>query len=438
MRGRPKKEVEVQSKKETIKKVIKKEVKEEKSVSKPKSKKEETKSTPIIDEIFGELIALDKPEDHFFPSGSLVLDAVLSNGRGIPAGKFISITSSEGVGKSTICLHIARNCCAKGYKCLFIDTEVGTQATQLENFSMMSFVRNGTFIPKNIQTYRELDDTFAKALKYVNEEGGKLKFIFLDSLTDVTPDQVLTTNIADINQPGIDARAQSLFFRKYKKPITDAGITVFFVLQQRTKIGMSWGEKSVDQGAGSHAAKHAMDIALELTRKNYLTKTVKGHAEPIKFGSECIIQSIKNRYAPPFIPMTLHIHWGKGVSNSGAIASALILNGIAKTPSSKKFIIEYQGEMKEFLGKPRFEEFIKEHLDYYKDIIENKCGGIRLLREEDESKPVVTYSDDNIDDIEDDDVEESDEEDDVDDIEEDGIEESNTDILESKEEKQES
>ena len=197
---------------------------------------------------------------------------------------------------------------------------------------------------------------------------------------------------------------------------------------------MSWGEKSVDQGAGSHAAKHAMDIALELTRKNYLTKTVKGHAEPIKFGSECIIQSIKNRYAPPFIPMTLHIHWGKGVSNSGAIASALILNGIAKTPSSKKFIIEYQGEMKEFLGKPRFEEFIKEHLDYYKDIIENKCGGIRLLREEDESKPVVTYSDD----IEDDDVEESDEEDDVDDIGEDGVEESNTDLLESKEDKQES
>ena len=424
MRGRPKKEVEVQSKKETTKKVIKKEVKEEKSVSKSKTKKEETKSTPIMDEIFGELIALDKPEDHFFPSGSLVLDATLSNGRGIPAGKFISITSSEGVGKSTICLHIARNCCAKGYKCLFIDTEVGTQATQLENFSMMPFVRNGTFLPKNIQTYRELDDTFAKALKYVNE-GGKLKFIFLDSLTDVTPDQVLTTNIADINQPGIDARAQSLFFRKYKKPITDAGITVFFVLQQRTKIGMSWGEKSVDQGAGSHAAKHAMDIALELTRKNYLTKTVKGHAEPIKFGSECIIQSIKNRYAPPFIPMTLHIHWGKGVSNSGAIA---------KTPSSKKFIIEYQGEMKEFLCKPRFEEFIKEHLDYYKDIIENKCGGIRLLREEDESKPVVTYSDD----IEDDDVEESDEEDDVDDIKEDGIEESNTDLLESKEEKQES
>lgn len=428
MRGRPKKEVEVQSKKETTKKVIKKEVKEE-SVSKPKVKKEENKSTPIIDEIFGELIALDKPEDHFFPSGSLVLDAVLSNGKGgIPAGKFISITSSEGVGKSTICLHIARNCCAKGYKCLFIDTEVGTQATQLENFSMMPFVRNGTFLPKNIQTYRELDDTFAKALKYVNE-GGKLKFIFLDSLTDVTPDQVLTTNIADINQPGIDARAQSLFFRKYKKPITDAGITVFFVLQQRTKIGMSWGEKSVDQGAGSHAAKHAMDIALELTRKNYLTKTVKGHAEPIKFGSECTIQSIKNRYAPPFIPMTLHIHWGKGVSNSGAIASALILNGIAKTPSSKKFIIEYQGEMKEFLGKPRFEEFIKEHLDYYKDIIENKCGGIRLLREEDESKPVVTYSDDDIDDIE---------EDAVDDEEEDSIEESNTDLLESKEEKQES
>lgn len=37
--------------------------------------------------------------DQFVPSGSFVLDAVLSNGRGIPMGTFIEITSPAGVGK---------------------------------------------------------------------------------------------------------------------------------------------------------------------------------------------------------------------------------------------------------------------------------------------------------------------------------------------------
>ena len=64
-----------------------------------------------------------------------------------------------------------------------------------------------------------------------------------------------------------------------------------------------------------------------------------------------------------------------------------------------------------------------------KDIIENKCGGIRLLREEDESKPVVSQNDDDYDE----DVEEI-EEDEEDDVEEEIEEESS----ESKEEKQES
>lgn len=404
MRGRPRKDKSVETKqpvkevvkeKKEIKDVIKEDKKElveskqEKVSSTPKivakKKEDEVKtSTSVIDDIYGELLELTEEEDHFFPSGSLIIDSVLSNGLGIPAGKFISITSSEGVGKSSMCLHIARNCCAKGFRCLYIDTECGLNRSQLESFSMMPFVNNHTFVPKYIRTYRELDDLLDTALKDTN-----LKFIFLDSLTDVIPDQVLGNNISDMTQPGLDARAQSLLFRKYKFPLTKAGITVFFILQQRTKIAMSYGERSMDQGAGSHAAKHAMDIALELVKKDFLTKTIKGHDKPIPYGTECWLKSIKNRYAPPMIPMLIHIIFGRGVSNSGAIATALILNGIAKTPTKMKILIEYEGEMKEFLGKPRFEEFIKEHLDYYKNIVETKCGGIKLLRDEDAVKPVL-------------------------------------------------
>lgn len=340
-------------------------------------------SQSMMDEIYGELLDMTEREDSFFPSGSMIIDSVLSNGLGIPMGKFISITAAEGVGKSSMCLHIARHCCSKGYRCLYIDTECGLNRSQLESFLMMPFVENRTFIPKYIRTYRELDDLFKSVRK-----DPKLKFIFLDSLTDIVPDQVLSTNISDINQPGLAARAQALLLSKYKFDFVEMGVTVFFILQQRTKIGMTYGERSMDQGAGGHAVKHAMDIALELTKKEFITRSVKGHEKPTPYGSECWLKSIKNRYAPPMIPMLIQIIFGKGVSNSGAIANALVLNGIAKI-IGKKYKIDYEGEDKEFVGKPKFEEFIKSHLDYYINIVE-KCGGIKLLPESEIIQPTVT------------------------------------------------
>ena len=79
------------------------------------------------------------------------------------------------------------------------------------------------------------------------------------------------------------------------------------------------------------------------------------------------------------------------MSNSGAIANALILNGIAKV-TGKKYIIDYQGEDYDFLGKPKFEEFIKSHLDYYKQKVE-ECGGIKLLPDSELPKPQVEEQD---------------------------------------------
>lgn len=400
-RGRPKKESMVESKQVFKKSKVKEENREEENIVEKKveekvvnkevnvSKKENKvvqEDNSIYDEIYGDLVDLTEEEDdHFFASGSLVIDSVISNGRGIPLGKFISINSESAIGKSTIAIHIARNCCAQGYNCLYLDTECALNPSQIESFSMVPFVQNRTFKVKKIRTYRELDDCLTNVVKDKN-----LRFIFIDSLTDLIPDQYIENNISDITQPALEATLQSRILKKHKYLMSEAGITVFFILQNRTKIAMSYGQQTTVQASGGKAVLYHMDITLELIKKDYLTKTVKGYDKPIPYGTECYIRSNKNRYAPPMIPMLIHIIFGKGVSNSGAIATALIANGIAKLPNKKKILIEYEGEMKEFLGKPRFEEFIKEHLDYYKDVIENKCGGIKLLRDEDITQPVVS------------------------------------------------
>lgn len=365
----------------------------------------ENKDRSLIDSIYGDLLDMTEREDEFFPSGSLVIDSVLSNGKGIPMGKFISLNSESGTGKSTVCLHIARNCCSKGYRCLYIDTECGLNRSQLESFSMMPFVENRTFIPKYIRTFRELDDLLKAVQKDEN-----LKFIFIDSLTDIIPDQLIEQNIADVKQPALEAVAQGQILKKYKSPLSQAGVTVFFVLQNRTKIAMSYGQQTTVQAAGGKAVVYHMDITLELIKKEFLCRSLKGHDKPIPYGAECFLKANKNRYAPPMIPMQIQVLFGKGVSNSGAIANAMILNGLVKTPTKMKYIVDYQGEEVVCAGKPKFDEFIKSHLDYYKNIIE-QCGGIKLLQDSDNPQPVesqeIQESDDSIEVLDEDEIEEA-------------------------------
>lgn len=282
---------------------------------------------------------------------------------------------------TTICLHIARNCCAQGYRCLYIDTECGLNRSQLESFSMVPFLENRTFIPKYIRTYRELDDLLTAVQKDKN-----LKFIFIDSLTDLLPDQFITNNISDINQPALEAVSQSRILKKFKYPLSQSDITVFFVLQNRTKIAMGYGEHTTVQAAGGKSVAYHMDITLELIQKEALTRSIRGHEKAVPFGSECYIKSNKNRHAPPKIPMLIEIIFGKGVSNSSAIANALLLNGTAKG-SGKKYTVPYQGEEYSFLGKLKFEEFIKQHMSYYKQLIESS-GGIKLIPDSEVLQPI--------------------------------------------------
>ena len=385
MVGRPRKVVaNVESNENVVeekveKKVIKRKTSEEKAAEKKAEAEEKAKN--LIDSIYGDLMDMTESEDHFFPSGSLIIDSVLSNGKGIPLGKFISLNAESGVGKSSACLHIARNCCSMGYHCLYIDTECGLNRSQLESFSMIPFLENRTFFPKYIRTYRELDDLLSKVQKDPN-----LKFIFIDSLTDIVPDQYIDNNISDINQPALEAVCQSRILKKYKYPLSQAGITVFFVLQNRTKIAMGYGQQTTVQAAGGKAVVYHMDITLELTKKDSLTRPVKGHDKPIPYGAECFLKANKNRYAPPMIPMQIQIIFGKGVSNSSAVANALILNGIAKTPTKAKYVVDYQGEEVTCTSKAKFDEFVKSHLEYYKKIVES-CGGICLLPESELQQP---------------------------------------------------
>lgn len=81
--------------------------------------------------IYGEMIDLTAKEETFHPTGSIILDAVISDGRGLPEGIFIELASESGCGKSTMCLHIAKKYCSQGKRVVYIDTESGLMVIRL-------------------------------------------------------------------------------------------------------------------------------------------------------------------------------------------------------------------------------------------------------------------------------------------------------------------
>src|SRR5574344_1841028 len=114
--------------------------------------------------LYSELTDLTAREEVFNPSGSIILDAIISNGRGIPEGTFIEIASESGCGKSTMCLHIAKKYCSQGKRVVYIDTESGLNGNQIDCFGMREYTDNHLFVPVRFQTYGEVDDFLCKII----------------------------------------------------------------------------------------------------------------------------------------------------------------------------------------------------------------------------------------------------------------------------------
>ena len=132
--------------------------------------------------LYSEIMDLTCREESFTASGSIILDAIISNGRGIPAGTFIEIASESGCGKSTMCIHIAKRYCAQGKRVIYIDTEQGLNGNQIDCFGLRQYVDDMLFIPVRMQTYGEVDDFLCKVL-----EDKDVALIIYDSITDSVP-----------------------------------------------------------------------------------------------------------------------------------------------------------------------------------------------------------------------------------------------------------
>lgn len=335
--------------------------------------------------LYASMIDLTAKEEVFDPSGSIILDAVISDGRGIPRGIFLELAGESGCGKSTMCLHIARRYCAQGKRVIYIDTESGLNGNQIDCFKMRDYVNEQLFVPVRLQTYGEVDEFLCKVL-----EDKDVALIIYDSITATVPGKLTEKNVDEMNEPGVAARIQSNFMQKFKARFKNSDKTVIFINQLRTKIAMGYGQVTKLAQAGGQALGYYMDVRLMMKKVKMLEQTLPGYEKPVPYGADLMVWADKNRYARPLLKKVLTVHFGKGISNAGAIRSVLEFHGVVERVPRKGYRVKFKDE-EIMVPKDEVEDFIKNNIQYFASVAD-QLGGIKLVANDDSEEVLDSES----------------------------------------------
>ena len=313
--------------------------------------------------------------EEFVKSGSIILDMVISNGKGIPLNKFIEVASDSGLGKSTIVLHACKAACDQGHRVLYLDAEGGINESLLDGIGLTQYL-DDLFIVLPIQTYGEAEEICMDMI-------GNCTYIVVDSITALLPDELLEKSITQV-LPGLQARYMSSFLQKFKGMVTNSGTSMIFINQVRNKFNFR-GQTTQDS-AGGYALKFYQDVRIFMKKSAKMEKrAVTGDGEKvIEYGCLNKIYTKKNRYNTPFVEIEIAVVYGKGVSNLMSYNTWLMQHECIKRSGSWYTITLGDEEIAKVCGQNGILKAIKENFERIDAYVQDN-GGFKLVeRERDE------------------------------------------------------
>lgn len=310
--------------------------------------------------------------DEFVKSGSIILDMVVSNGRGLPLNKFIEVASDSGLGKSTMVLHAMKSACDQGHRVVYLDVEGGLNDALIDGIGLTQYL-DDLFIVLPIQTYSEAEEICMDMV-------GNCSFIIIDSITALLPDELLEKSITQV-LPGLQSRYMSNFLQKFKGMVTNSGTSMIFINQIRNKFNFR-GQTTQDS-AGGYAMKFYQDVRIFMKKSAKMEKKmVTGDGEKtIEYGCINKIYTKKNRYNSPFIEIDIAVVYGKGISNLMSYNTWLESHGCLKRSGAWYSIILDDEEVGKVCGANGVLKFIKENFEVIDAYVEAN-GGFKLVEAE--------------------------------------------------------
>ena len=250
------------------------------------------------------------------------LDYIL--GGGIIKGNLIQLLSESGLGKTTICLQVARNLCSYDYKVLYIDVEGSVIKQKIIDMDLNKYYNKNFFYIRKA-TFKDVEQELDKFINNL-----KLDLIIIDSIAclinesfvEDSDSKSITTNNSNYN-----SRPLSLFFNKYNAIAKRDNIAFLFTNQYRNSISLKTG--TVTKAYGGKNTTYNSDIILKLdNKKNNLKFKDFYSMENTELGDKGELSIIKSNVKPPGINAPYYLYYGRGISNAYNIAHVYLLLNI--------------------------------------------------------------------------------------------------------------
>jgi recombination protein RecA len=203
-----------------------------------------------------------------FPSGSMTLDIAL--GGGLPRGRIVEIYGPESSGKTTLALHAMAEMQKLGGTVALIDAE---HAFDPEYSARLGLDVDEVVVcqPETGEMGLEVVDTLVRS--------NAVDLIVVDSVAALVPRSEIEGEIGMV-QVGAHARLMSQALRKINVNAAKAGVTIIFLNQLRSKIGVIYGNPEIT--TGGNALKFYASVRLDIRRKEIIKGKAGGDDEGVR------------------------------------------------------------------------------------------------------------------------------------------------------------
>lgn len=320
----------------------------------------------------------------FISSGSWIIDALIGDGTltdkpgGFPRGHIVEVFGDESSGKTTLALSAIRQ------------TQLLSEFAALFDFEQ-------TFHPLYAQTIGVNTDKdkllvmtpmhFQHGARLIYDLITQVKpaLIVVDSVSAMTPKQIIEGSVEEGSRVGLQAALMSAFLQFISKYLKDNNTCLLFLNQLRSVIKKSKYDPGPDEEtSGGRSIRYYSSIRLKLRRGlveklDTISKlTGKKGKEPVNVTVNATV--VKNKIDKPWRSAPVYIRFGEGIDNVQSIVELAINTDIIKKAGNKYTFPHKDGEL-ECIGKEKIRKAFEEN-----EKIFDQLRACLTLREDDVAK----------------------------------------------------
>lgn len=246
-----------------------------------------------------------------------------ATGGGIIPGTTVQLVSESGIGKSTICIEIARNFCNQQKRVLYLDSEGSITKETLLSVGITDTMLNDTFYYVRESTFENVEKVLDKFLNAI-----KFDLVIIDSIASLISDDFINTKSSiTTKNSNINSRPLALFVNKYNSIAKSSEISFIFVNHFRNRIDPKVG--TILKEYGCKSVKYNSDIILKIMPLKSSGKNKDFLKLPILFqGNMLEVEVVKSNKMAPGFKIPLFLIYGRGISELYQLIYALLKTNI--------------------------------------------------------------------------------------------------------------